>query len=114
MRVNVYGDELTDEVELVEEEVDDQVRYGLRILLDSSDRLAVGGRHSAVTLWLPNDAEGNPHWALGKDLLSNLGTTMHEAWMRFNKLRGPLSPPEGAVLEPVSEPDVQGRDIAGN
>ena len=55
MRVNVYAEELTDEVQVVEKTTeDDQVFIGVRILLKSSDYLhhtPQDDDRSAVTIW---------------------------------------------------------------
>ena len=57
MRVNVYSQELTDEVELVQKEADTKVIYSaVRMFLHSSNRLhdrPGDDDRSAVTFWLP-------------------------------------------------------------
>lgn len=56
MRINVYEEELTDEVEVVWVEPRPGVRYcGVRLLLESSDKLhhrEGDDDRSAVTIWL--------------------------------------------------------------
>lgn len=57
MRVNVYSQELTSDVELVQEKSNTGVIYSaVRLFLHSSDRLhhpPADDDRSAVTLWLP-------------------------------------------------------------
>lgn len=68
MRVNVYGEELTDEVEVVSKEVDDpkfgkRTFYGVRMYLKSPPELHAGPEdddRSAITIWVPwSRATGN-------------------------------------------------------
>lgn len=57
MRINVYSQELTDEVNLIEKEADTGVVYSaVQLMLHSSDRLHFrdgDDDRSAVTFWLP-------------------------------------------------------------
>ena len=57
MRVNVYGEELTDEVEIIKQRDDrDRVMYGVRFYLDSPESLhrePGEDDRSAVTFWVP-------------------------------------------------------------
>lgn len=61
MRINVYSQELTDEVILVEKESNTGVVYSaVQIILHSSERLhhpPQDDDRSAVTFWLPRSAE---------------------------------------------------------
>lgn len=57
MRINVYSQELTSEVQLVSQKSNTEVTYSaVRFMLHSSDRLHAPPRdddRSAVTFWLP-------------------------------------------------------------
>ena len=59
MRINVYSQELTKEVALVNKTSDNgAVHYGVRIYFDGSPRLhnrPDDDDRSAITYWLPND-----------------------------------------------------------
>lgn len=56
MRVNIYSQELTSDVELLEKEGADGALYSaVAFLLASSERLHVDDQ-SAVTFWLPKSA----------------------------------------------------------
>lgn len=61
MRINVYSQELTDEVRLVEKVADTGIVYSaVQLMLHSSDRLhhtADDDDRSAVTLWLPKSQD---------------------------------------------------------
>ena len=67
MRINVYSQELTNEVKVIQKEADTGVVYSaVQIMLHSSDRL----RHephdddrSAVTFWLPKSTERREDFA---------------------------------------------------
>lgn len=58
MRVNIYSQELTKEVELVKTKADTGiVYYGVRMYLASPDVLhhtSMDDDRSAITLWIPN------------------------------------------------------------
>jgi hypothetical protein len=58
MRINVYSQELTKEIELVSKTADTGIRYyGMRMYLASPDILhhtADDDDRSAITFWLPN------------------------------------------------------------
>lgn len=60
MRVNVFSQELTDEVQAVEKKADTGVTYSaVRFMLHSSERLHCtmeDDDRSAVTFWLPKSA----------------------------------------------------------
>ena len=60
MRINVYSQELTDEVKLIEKETDTGVVYSaVQLMLHSSDRLHFrdgDDDRGAVTFWLPKSA----------------------------------------------------------
>lgn len=55
MRVNVYNEELTERVELIEAQANGEQYYGLRFYLESSERLYPpihpDNDSSAVTFW---------------------------------------------------------------
>ena len=59
MRINVYSQELTKEIELVSKEADTGITYyGVRIYLASPDVLhhtVDDDDRSAITFWLPNN-----------------------------------------------------------
>lgn len=61
MRINVYSQELTDEVKRLEKEADTGVVYSaVQMMLHSSDKLhhtAEDDDRSAVTFWLPKSVE---------------------------------------------------------
>lgn len=60
MRINVYSQELTDEVNLVEKESNTAIVYSaVQFMLHSSDKLhhpPADDDRSAVTFWLPKSA----------------------------------------------------------
>lgn len=60
MRINVYSQELTNEVKLIKKEADTGVTYSaVQLMLHSSDRLHFrdgDDDRSAVTIWLPKSA----------------------------------------------------------
>ena len=64
MRVNVYAEELTTQVEWVTKENEGRRFYGIRIFLESSDKLhntVADDDRSAITFWGPfhnRDASG--------------------------------------------------------
>lgn len=65
MRINVYAEELTKEVKLVETVARDTgiVHYGIRLYLHSSDLLhnrPDDDDRSAVTFWIPNCGSFRP------------------------------------------------------
>ena len=80
MRVNIYGDELTSETELVRRPVWDRegnVRhlYGLRIYLESPgvlNQLPGDDARSALTLWVRHDPTTGHDFAAMTELLRNL------------------------------------------
>lgn len=56
MRINVYSQELTDEVKLLSKESDGRVYHAAQLMLHSSPRLhhpPQDDDRSAVTFWLP-------------------------------------------------------------
>lgn len=61
MRVHVYSQELTDEVNLIEKKADTGIPYhGVQFVLHSSDRLhnePGDDDRSAVTFWLPRSPD---------------------------------------------------------
>ena len=65
MRINVYSQELTNDVEIVEkegtnEEGKSETFYGIRLYLHSSDMLhhtETDDDRSAITLWLPKSED---------------------------------------------------------
>lgn len=63
MRINVYGEELTEKVEIIKKAVDQKLFYGVRFYLKSHQDLHSGlsdNDESAVTFWIPFDKkQGN-------------------------------------------------------
>ena len=64
MRVNLYEQELTDEVEIVsvKSTTPGVPYYGVRLLMESSDKLHDGDR-SSVTFWLGTPAKATGYFA---------------------------------------------------
>jgi hypothetical protein len=62
MRINVYSQELTDEVKVIEKESNTGLVYtAVQLILHSSDKLLhppADDDRSAVTFWLPKSREG--------------------------------------------------------
>lgn len=55
MRVNIYGEELTTRVEIVKKPVNQELFYGVRFYLESTDKLhhsSSDNDESAVTFWV--------------------------------------------------------------
>jgi hypothetical protein len=81
MRINVYSQELTKDVELVEATADTGITYyGVRIFLASPDVLhhtPEDDDRSAITFWLPN-AQNYSKDEFG-DLLYEMGKLVHDA-----------------------------------
>lgn len=81
MRINVYAEELTDEVELVTKTVDDddgvRVFYGIRFYLKSAPELHHSENdddRSAITIWTKwTQAEGTDTTTLKNMLIMALG-----------------------------------------
>lgn len=61
MRINIYSQELTDEVNLIHKESNTEVVYSaVQFILHSSDKLhhpPMDDDRSAVTFWLPKSAK---------------------------------------------------------
>ncbi len=70
MRINVYAEELTDEVELVSKDVSDakfghRTFYGIRVYLKSPEELHSDPEdddRSAITFWVPWTREDGHDW----------------------------------------------------
>lgn len=81
MRVNVYSQELTDEVSVIEQVSDTGLVYtGVRMMLQSSHLLHFSGLdddRSAVTYWLPRS----------RDRREALAKTLEEMAMRVRTAR---------------------------
>lgn len=59
MRINIYAEELTNEVEMVKKVTEGKTFYGLRLFLESSQLLhqtATDDDRSAITFWGPYHA----------------------------------------------------------
>lgn len=84
MRINVYGEELTHQSEIVHKIVDGRNFYGVRMFLESSPFLhqtKTDDDRSAVTFWVPWTKEkGNDFSKLESILgtLTQLTHTLHE------------------------------------
>jgi hypothetical protein len=82
VRINVYAQELTKDIELVHSFVADTgiTYYGVRIYLHSSDLLhhtPEDDDRSAITFWIPNAASYTPE-EFG-NLLYEMGKLVHDA-----------------------------------
>lgn len=84
MRINLYGEELTDEVELVSKEVEDakfgkRTFYGIRVYLKSPPELhddPEDDDRSAITFWVPwTRATGQQPEAIRQILFNMMETT---------------------------------------
>lgn len=67
MRINVYGEEITDEVQVITKQAagHDKPFYGIRLYLESPSVLTSGSEdddRSAITFWIPQDQDGNPRF----------------------------------------------------
>ncbi|MCI0565338.1 MAG: hypothetical protein MN733_43290 [Nitrososphaera sp.] len=80
MRINVYAEELTDEVQLIVREIasdnpDHRIFYGLRFYLESPTELhhtADDDDRSAITIWVPWTKQHGNNRYLVHSLLENL------------------------------------------
>lgn len=76
MRVNVYSQELTSEVEMIEKKSDTGIIYSaIRLYLHSSDKLHHGAGdddRSAITIWLPKSEDRREKLALDLETLAAL------------------------------------------
>jgi hypothetical protein len=76
MRINVYSQELTDEVLLVEKESNTGVTYyAAQMILHSSERLhhpPHDDDRSAVTFWLPKSAERREAMAMAFERIATI------------------------------------------
>lgn len=78
MRINVYSQELTDEVLLIAKESNTGVVYhAAQLILHSSDRLhhPPDDDRSAVTFWLPKSQHRREEMAVAFEKLANLFRT---------------------------------------
>ena len=79
MRVHVYSQELTDEVNLIGKEAETGIVYqGVQFILHSSDRLhnePVDDDRSAVTFWLPRSVERRESMAKAFDRAAKMFRT---------------------------------------
>ena len=79
MRINIYSEELTDEVEVVKKDVTDELYgdrsfYGVRLYLKSPEELDYSPEdddRSAVTFWVPATNKGKTMPSLLRSLLTN-------------------------------------------
>jgi hypothetical protein len=76
MRINVYSQELTDEVKLIEKPSNTGVTYSaVQLILHSSDKLhhpPMDDDRSAVTFWLPRSNDRREALALAFENLAKL------------------------------------------
>lgn len=74
MRINVYSQELTDEINVIEKVADTGVTYtAVQIMLHSSERLhhrEGDDDRSAVTFWLPKSASRRESFALALETMA--------------------------------------------
>lgn len=79
MRVNVYSQELTDEVLLIEKKSNtDVVYHAAQLVLHSSERLhhpPMDDDRSAVTFWLPKSKERREQMAKAFDDIAHIFRT---------------------------------------
>lgn len=79
MRINVYSQELTDEVILVAKESNTEVTYhAAQLILHSSDRLhhpPQDDDRSAVTFWMPKSQERREEMAKAFEKIAELFRT---------------------------------------
>ena len=82
MRVNVYSQELTDEVNLIEKEADTNITYSaVQMMLHSSEKLhhkAGDDDRSAVTFWLPKTRSRREELAVAFERMAHLVRTAPE------------------------------------
>lgn len=86
MRINVYAEELTDEVELITKHVDDEkfgprTFYGVRVYLASPDVLHSDPEdddRSAITLWVPWTRVGGHNPEAVWEMLGRLRYLLYE------------------------------------
>lgn len=87
MRINVYAEELTDEVQLVTKTVTDEkfgerVFYGLRTFLISPDELhsdPADDDRSAITFWIPWTRKGGHQPGVVAQMIEQLARTLDAA-----------------------------------
>lgn len=87
MRINVYAEEMTTEVEVVSKTVTDdefgtRVFYGIRMFLESPDVLHHSkddDDRSAITFWVPWTKRGGTEFTLVDELFRNLMSGLFEA-----------------------------------
>ena len=88
MRVNIYAEELTEEVTLVKKRTDDgRLMFGMRVYLHSTQRLEhspVDDDRSAVTFWVPWSADAGYE----PEYLSALVTDMSNAVVQLEHTIG--------------------------
>lgn len=83
-RINVYAEEITDEVQIVtkvvsDEKFGDRKFYGLRFYLKSAPELhsdPTDNDRSAITLWIPWTRKGGYNTFIVRNLLKNLQTQL--------------------------------------
>lgn len=96
MRINVYAEELTDEVEVVtktvtDEEFGERTFFGLRFFLKSPPELHHSEEdddRSAITLWVKWTYERGNDFSLIKDLLDNLKDNLITTWTQQRQREG--------------------------
>lgn len=87
MRINIYGEEITSETELVSKTVTDdkfgtRTFYGIRVFLLSPESLhsdPADDDRSAVTFWVPWTRESRHNFVLMSKLLVGFGNRLAEA-----------------------------------
>lgn len=76
MRINVYSQELTDEVKLIEKESNTGITYSaVQLILHSSEKLhhpPEDDDRSAVTIWLPKSDSRRETLALSLESMAKL------------------------------------------
>ncbi len=101
MRVNIYGEELTDEVELVTKEVTDdtfgtRTFYGLRVFLKSPPELHAhpdDDDRSAITFWVPWTRQGGQDPTVLWKILLGLDVALSRVTAGADRVPAPLLDP---------------------
>lgn len=106
MRINVYAEELTDVVEIIEKKPDnrDVTFYGVRMYLESSDKLHHSpgdDDRSAITMWVPWTKAGGHDFQRVIKLLDMMAGTLERVWAAQSDKPINLVPIQGQL--PVEE-----------
>ena len=75
MRINVYAEEITNEVQVVKKTVNQELFYGIRVFLKSPQELHYGTSdddRSAITFWVPWTRKDGHQPGVVIDMLRNM------------------------------------------